>query len=127
MLSDAGGVISNARNDKQIVLNIDFGIWRLQLSDLATYDHEKEDQFYDTFYTMLPKTKADRYIALHERLGHQSWRMIAEMLDEKDPICIRAGITAREVQETGSKYTCVACLLVKRRAQSVALFVVPLF
>ena len=33
---------------------------------------------------------------------------------------VRAGITAREVKEIGEKYTCVACLLSKRKSQSVA-------
>ena len=43
---------------------------------------------------------------IHERLGHLSWKVIAEMLDENNPLCIRAGITAREVKEIGEKYTC---------------------
>ena len=42
------------------------------------------------------------------------------MLDENNPLCIRAGITAREVKEIGEKYTCVACVLSKRKSQSVA-------
>ena len=42
------------------------------------------------------------------------------MLDEDHPVCIRAGITAKEVKEIGSKYQCVACLLSKRRSQSIA-------
>ena len=40
------------------------------------------------------------------------------MLDDGHPVCIRAGITAKEVKEIGSKYQCVACLLSKRRSQS---------
>ena len=47
------------------------------------------------------------YIVIHERLGHLSWNVNAEMLDEDNPLCIRAGITAREVKEIGEKYTCI--------------------
>ena len=119
VLSDSGGVVSNSVNDKEIKLKKDKGTWRLQLDDLATYDHENGGQI-GAFYTAMPKSKADRYINLHERLGHQSWRVIASMLDEDHPVCIRAGITSKEVKEIGSKYQCVACLLSKRRSQSIA-------
>ena len=95
-LSDTEGVISNPVNEKKIHMFKDFGTWRLKPSDLATYDHEKGDQV-NAFYSVLPKTKAKRFISLHERLGHQPAKVLAEMLDEDNHVCIRAGLTAREV------------------------------
>ena len=86
---------------------------------MAKYDHEKKDQV-KAYHSVLPKTKAERYIALHERLGHQPAKVLAEMLDEDNSLCIRAGITAREVREIGGKYTCITCMLSKRKSQSVA-------
>ena len=74
------------------------GIWRLKLDDMASYDHEDKG-YVGANYAAKPRSKADRYIDLHERLGHQSWKVIAEMLDKDNPLCIRAGITAREVKE----------------------------
>ena len=118
-LSNSGGVISNPVNEKEIHMKRDYGTWRLKLDDLATYDHEQGDQV-NAFYSVLPKTKAERFISLHERLGHQPAKVLAEMLNEDNPLCIRAGITAREVKEIGGKYTCIACLMSKRRSQSVA-------
>ena len=118
-LSDTGGVISNSMNEKKINLWKDYGTWKLYLEDLADYDHEKNG-YSNAFYVSMPKSKADRYINLHERLGHQNWRVIAEMLNEKNPVCIRAGITAREVHDIGSKYQCIVCQMSKRRAQSIA-------
>ena len=118
-LSDSGGVISNPMNDKEIYLKKMDGIWRLKLDDVATYDH-KSKGYVGANYAAKPRSKADRYIDLHERLGHLSWKVIAEMLDENNPLCIRAGITAREVKEIGEKYTCIACMLSKRKSQSVA-------
>ena len=38
----------------------------------------------------------------------------------RNPLCIRAGITAREVKEIGEKYTCIACMLSKHKSQSEA-------
>ena len=108
-LSNSGGVISNPVNDKEIYLKKKDGIWRVKLDDVATYDHEDKG-YVEAFYSAKPRSKADRYIVLHERLGHLSWKVIAEMLDENNPLCIRAGITAREVKEIGAKYTCVAWL-----------------
>ena len=98
VLSDSGGVVSNPVNDKKIKLKKDKGTWRLQLDNLVTYDHEDEGHI-GAYYTAMPKSKADRYINLHERLGHQSWRVIASMLYEDHPVCIRAVITAKEVKE----------------------------
>ena len=91
----------------------------MKLDDVATYDHGDKG-YVGAFYSAKPRSKADRYIVLHERLGHLSWKVIAEMLDENTPLCIRAGNTAREVKEIGEKYTCVACVLAKRKSQSVA-------
>ena len=118
-LSNLGGVISNPVNEKKIHMIKDYGTWRLKLDDLAAYGHEQEDQV-NAFYSVLPKTKAERFISLHERLGHQPAKVLAEMLDEDNPVCIRAGMTAREVKDIGGKYTCVACMLSKRKSQSVA-------
>ena len=71
---------------------------------MATYDHG--DKGYEgAFYSAKPRSKADRYIDLHERQGRQSWKVVAEMLDENNPLSICAGITAREVKEIGEKYT----------------------
>ena len=120
VLTNVGGVISNSLNDKQIVLKKDFGTWRLQLSDIASYDHNDVQHKPTAFYSSTPKSKAERYITLHERLCHQSPRIMAKMLNEENPMCIRAGINAEEVLEIGSKYTCVSCELAKRRAKSVA-------
>ena len=77
-LSDSGGVISNPVNDKEIYLKKMEGIWRLKLDDVATYDHGNEG-YVGAYYTAKPRSKADRYIDLHERLGHQSWKVIAEI------------------------------------------------
>ena len=118
-LSDTGGVISNALNDKKIKLWKDYGTWRLYLQDLADYNH-KEKSYVKAFYVAASKSKAERYVELHERLGHLNWRIIAEMLDERSQVCIRAGITAQEVREVGARYQCVSCLMTKRRAKSVS-------
>lgn len=120
VLSDVGGVVSNSVNDKQIVLKKDFGTWRLRLSDIANYDHKDVRQSTTAFRTSTPKSKAERYIALHERLCHQSPKVLARMLDEEDPVCIRGGINSEEILQIGNKYTCVICELAKRRAKSVA-------
>ena len=117
-LSDSGGVISNSVNEKKIDMKKEQGTWRLLLDDLADYDH-KDGEYSEAFYSAISKSKAKRYMDLHERLGHLSWRVIAEMLDEENPVCIRAGITAREVREIGKKNQCITCLMSKRRAQSV--------
>ena len=87
-LSDSGGVISNPVNDKEIYLKKMEGIWRLKLDDVATYDHESKG-YVGANYAAKTRSKADRYIDLHERLGHLSWKVIAEMLDENNPLCIR--------------------------------------
>ena len=70
-LSDSGGVISNPLNDKEIYLKKKEGIWRVKLDDVATYDHG-EKGYVGAFYSAKPRSKADRYIILHERLGHLS-------------------------------------------------------
>ena len=53
------------------------GMWRLKLDDVAIYDHGNKDYF-GANYAAKPRSKADRYIDLHERLSHQSWKVIAE-------------------------------------------------
>ena len=70
-LSNSGGVISNPVNDKEIYLKKKDGIWRVKLDDVATYDHGDKG-YVGAFYSAKPRSKADRYIILHERLGHLS-------------------------------------------------------
>ena len=77
VLSCEGGVVSNSNNDKVILLTNDVGTWRLRLSDVATYNHLDSNLPPEAFYTTTPKTKADRYISLHERLGHLSPNILA--------------------------------------------------
>jgi hypothetical protein len=117
-LTEAGGLISNSFNDKRIVLTKDFGTWRLQLSDVASYDHQGAKLANKAYNSTILKTKAERYISLHERLCHQSPSVLCKALEEKR--WINAGITPQEVRDIGSKYECVLCVLSKRRAKSVA-------
>ena len=78
-LSNSGGVISNPVNEKEINLMKKEGTWKLNLDDVATYDHEG---YVGAYLAAMPRSKAERYIDLHERLGHQSWKVIAEVLDD---------------------------------------------
>ena len=63
-------------NDKEIHLKKKNGIWRWKLDDVATYDHGDKG-YVGAFYSAKPSS--NRYIDLHERLGHQ---VIAERLNE---------------------------------------------
>ena len=118
VLTNAGGVISNPFNDKRIFLTKDYDTWRLLLADIASYDHEGARQAITAYVTTLPKSKIERYIALHERLCHQSPLVLSKALEEEK--WINANISAEEVRDIGSKYVCVPCVLSKRRAKSVA-------
>jgi hypothetical protein len=120
VLTDEGGLITNSLNDKRIVLTKEEGTWHLPLSAIVSYDHKATKHKDNIFLATTMKTKGERYISLHERLCHQSPEVLYKMLKGDDPLCIRAGITAKEVHEIGNKYVCVPCVLSKRKAKSVA-------
>ncbi len=117
VLTNAGGVISNPFNNKRIFLTKDYDTWRLLLADIASYDHKGVSQAIKAYATTIPKSKVERYIALHERLCHQSPLVLSKALEDEK--WINAGISAGEVREIGSKYVCLPCVLSKRRAKSV--------
>ena len=112
MLTADGGAIANSCNDKQIVLTKDFGTWRLRLADIVDYN-QKHDS-HPAFAASIAKSKHGRYVALHERSCRQSPEVLIRALEGDSPSWIRA-----EIREVASKYTCVPCVLAKRRAKSV--------
>ena len=64
-------------------------------------------------------------IALHGRSCHQSPEVLIRALESDSPSWIRADITAQEIREVASKYTCVPSALAKRRGELNLLF--PIF
>ena len=124
MLTADGGAMTNSFNEKQIVLIKDFGTWRLRLADIVDYNHKHDSHL--AFAASISKTKLGRYIALHERSCHQSPDIFIRALEGDSPSWIRADISAQEIREVASKYTCVPCVLAKRRAKSVFLIFLTL-
>ena len=95
-------------------------MWRIFLRDVEGYDHESGSRNAGAFVSTAGKTKLQRYIDLHERSCHQSGETLIRALEEDPPCWIRAGITAQEVRDVYSKYTCIPCILAKKKSRSVA-------
>ena len=120
VLTANGGVVRNPFNDKEINLKWESGTWRIFLRDVAGYDHESGSRNVKAFVSSSGKSKLERYISLHERSCHQSADTLIKALEADPPCWIRSGITAQEIREVAKKYTCVPCVLAKRRSKSVA-------
>ena len=115
MLTADGGAMTNSFNET--VLIKDFGTWRLRLADIVDYNHKHDSHL--AFAASISKTKLGRYIVLQERSCRQSPEVLIRALEGDSPSWIRANITAQEIREVASKYTCVTCVLAKRRAKSI--------
>jgi hypothetical protein len=137
LLTQRGGEISNPFNDQKIRLREDHGTWRILLSDIANYSHrstgETEEgstlkarnagfKYANRAHAICSPTKSKlgRYISLHERSCHQPPDVLIKAIEGESPRWIRSGITAEEIRSVGKNYTCVPCILSKRKKKSVS-------
>ena len=61
-----------------------------------------------------------KVVDLHEKMGHPPCEAMCAAVDGEDPAWINTGLTAAQIRQVFSKYTCLACATGKRRLNSPA-------